>query len=471
MIAKGPWYNGRQFVWHNPTSKARMTATMNTHHLSTLVALIVLLASGLNARAQCPVRPLAQEFVTVYESPDPGGAYCYTPGLARLDDGRLVATMDLGGPGVVKMPGTKHINGRYGFQGKVFTSDDHGRTWTHRVDFPFMHARPFVAGKSLYVLGKAADLTIIRSDDGGLNWSKPAKLTEGQQWHQSACNVMYANDCVYLVMEKRSDRGIRGWQVANIAPVLMRGKLSDDLTKRANWTFASELIFEDAVDHEKLDFFGVPFFKMHPRRMTSPAPGRGMAPIGWLETNVVQFLDPDNVWYDPRGKTFHLWMRAHTGGTNLAAICKVVEADDGSMTTQLETAPSGKKMVYVPCPGGQMRFHILYDEKTKLFWLLSSQSTDSMTRPDRLPKTRFNLPNNERHRQQLHFSKNCVDWCFAGLVATGDTPAQGRHYASMVIDGDDLHVLSRSGNHLAKDAHDGNLLTFHTIRDFRKLVY
>jgi hypothetical protein len=137
----------------------------------------------------------------------------------------------------------------------------------------------------------------------------------------------------------------------------------------------------------------------------------------------------------------------------------------------LETTPSGKKIVFVPCPGGQMKFHILYDEPTKLFWLLSSQSTDSMTRKERLPAERFDLPNNERHRLQLHFSKNCIDWCFAGLVSAGDSPKQSRHYASMAIDGDDLHIASRSGDTRAKDAHNGNLITFHTVRDFRSLIY
>ena len=118
-----------------------------------------------------------------------------------------------------------------------------------------------------------------------------------------------------------------------------------------------------------------------------------------------------------------------------------------------------------------MRFHVVYDEQTRLYWLLSTQATDSMTRADRLPADRFNLPNNERQRLQLHFSKNCVDWCFAGMVAMGDTQGQARHYASMIIDGDDLIVLSRSGDHRAKSAHDGNIITFHRICDFRGLVY
>ena len=104
----------------------------------------------------------------------------------------------------------------------------------------------------------------------------------------------------------------------------------------------------------------------------------------------------------------------------------------------------------------------------------SSSLTDRcrrMTRADRLPDKRYNLPNNERRRLVLHFSRNCIDWCFAGLVAVGPADDASRHYATMLIDGDDLHVMSRSGDERAKTAHDGNLITFHTVRGFRGLVY
>ena len=355
--------------------------------------------------------------------------------------------------------------------GKVFTSDDRGHTWLHRVDFPFLHARPFQAGPSLYVLGHAGDLTIIRSDDEGRTWSAPARLTDGEHWHQAPCNVHYANGAVYLVMEKRVRTEVKGWPVSELAPVLMRGKLTDDLTQRKNWTFASELAFRDAVPASALDYFGVPFFAAQPNGQSPVAPGRNMAPPGWLEANVVQFVDPNHYWFDPKGRTFHLWMRAHTGGTGFAAIAKVVEQDDGTMQTQLESTPSGRKSVFVPCPGGQMKFHILYDDVTKLYWLLSTQATDSMTRAEKLPADRYGLPNNERHRLQLHFSKSCVDWSFAGLVALGPSAKQSRHYASMIIDGADLQILSRSGDERAESAHNGNFISFHTVRDFRLLAY
>ncbi len=413
----------------------------------------------------------------LYESPDPQSVFAYSPGIVRLGSGRLVATLDLGGPGAKDLSGVKWVRGEMGWswQGRVFTSDDGGRTWEHRVDFPFMHARPFEAGNSLYVIGHAGDLMIIRSDDGGLSWSEPHRLTDGQFWHQAPCNIHYANSSVYLVMERRTRFEIKGWYVGDMAPVLMRGRLGDDLTQRENWTFASELSFYEVKGETTEGAFGVPFYAADPVHGVMVTPDRHCNPMGWLETNVVQFTDPDHLWCDPSGRTLHLWMRAHTGGIGYACIAKVIEEGDepgtGPMKTMLEQAPSGKDILYVPCPGGQMKFHVLYDDTTKLYWLLSTQAVDSMIRPDRMPADRYNLPNNERRRLQLHFSKNMMDWCFAGMVAVGPVEKASRHYASMAIDGEDLVVLSRSGNELAKSPHDGNLIAFHRVRGFRELVY
>ena len=416
-------------------------------------------------------RPLAQNYTEVFRSPDPKNIYCYSPGLALTPGGRLIATLDLGGPGVDKLSGPKGLYQGSKWQGKVFVSDDKGSSWRHVVDFPFIHARPFVAGKSVYVLGHSGDLMIIRSDDGGSTWSDPARLSSGEDWHGAPCNVLYANGNVYLAMEKRVAHQIKAWGVGELAPVLMRGEIGTDLTQPENWTFASELSFRKAVDQDKLDYHGIPFYDVDSTSGALLSPGRECSPIGWLEANVVQFTDPDNYWYDPEGKTFHLWMRAHTGGTGYAAVVKVVENEDGGMTTMLETAPSGKKMLYVPLPGGQMKFHIVYDEVSRMYWLLSSQATDSMTRAEKLAPDRYGLPNNERHRLQLHFSRNCIDWNFAGIVSIGKSARQARHYATMAIDGDDLIILSRSGDSRAKNAHDTNLITCHTIRNFRDLLY
>jgi len=422
------------------------------------------------------MQELAKKYSTIYKSFDPSSLYCYSPAIVRLKSGRLIVSID-----IRDVNEERKLNGHYSgwykennrswWQGKIFVSDDKGESWMEKGSFPFIHARPFVCGDTIYILGHGGDLKIIRSDDEGETWSECANLTDGQSWHQAPCNVVYANESVYLVMERYKFESKAHWKVRALAPVLMRGRLCDDLTKRENWTFASELSFADVMDDDKTDYFGIPFYKCEKDETTPLGYGRKVAPMGWLETNVVQFKDEKHIWYDEEGKTFHLFSRMHTGWVGHGSMLKVVEKDDGSMETMLETVPSSKKLLFVNIPGGQMKFHIIYDEITKLYWLLGSQSTDSMIDISKMGKDRFDIPNNERHRLVLHFSKNCIDWCFAGIVAIGDTVKQSRHYASMCIDDDDLCIASRSGDESVYDAHDTNIITFHRVKDFRSLVY
>jgi hypothetical protein len=420
------------------------------------------------------IKPLAQDYKIVYQVPNPKNMACGTPAIVRLKNERLVVSVDTWGEGVQKVDGVKSIYPITGtaIQGKIFTSDDRGITWKFRQNFPFVHSRLFEAGESLYLLGQLGDLFIMVSKDDGETWSEPIKLTEGETWHASSMNVLYAKDNIYLVMEKRFERGlIKCWRVGDMAPILMRAPVHSDLTDINNWTFASPLVFEDVVQPKDLENFGIPFFTSKQDSATYPAPDRGMSPIGWLETNVVQFTDPMHIWHDSTGNTFHLWMRAHTGGTGYAAIAKVVEQPDGSMETQIETVPSGKKILFVPLPGGQMKFFVVYENVTKLYWLISTQATDSMIPINKMPENRYNLPNNERRRLQLHFSKNMIDWCFAGIIAIGPIEQASRHYVSAAIDESDLLVVSRSGDEKAQNPHNVNLITFHRIQNFRELVY
>lgn len=421
-----------------------------------------------SAENPCRVRALDNEGQVLFRSPDPQGIFTYDPGLAICPNGRLIATYAIGGKNADAI---KPVKGKG--RAFVYTSDDHGKSWDYRMNFPVRQFRTFVAGERLYLLGHSVNLRIAASDDWGATWGEMVELTQGEAWHGSAMNVWYKGDYVYLAMERyvKGEMDEKAWTVSELAPVVLRGNVHEDLTKRENWTFSSELVFHDVVNDRELDHFGVPFFDVFYPDRRHVAPKRGCYPVGWLETNIVQINDPKHYWHDPSGRTFHLFMRANTGRTGYACLAKVVEQEDGSMKTMLETAPSGKKTVFLPLPGGQMRFHVVYDDQTKLYWLLSTQATDSMTRADLLPEDRYGLPDNERRRMQLHFSRNMVDWCFAGLVAVGPVEQGSRHYASMIVDGDDLHVLSRSGDEKACNAHNGNLITFHTVKDFRGLVY
>ena len=323
-------------------------------------------------------------------------------------------------------------------------------------------------------------------------------LTDGETWFHCATDVWYKDGYVYIPMDKcfkNEGETVRSsWLPTIHAPVLLRGKLGSDLRKRENWLFSEAVRFRDVISEEEIESIGVPFFpsqesapaeeKSFPsatqyRRKYALSDKESVPPfryygVGWLETNVVQITDPDHYWYDPTGKTLHLFMRANSHITGYCCVMQAVERIvDGKEIISVECvrAPSGKRMIFLPMPGGQNKFYIKYDEKTKLYWLASVQARDSMRRIERLSADRYNIPSDERDRLALHFSSNMVDWCFAGLVAQSGHAKQARHYASMDIDGEDLVILSRSGDENAASAHNGNMITLHRVRNFRDLVY
>ncbi len=156
------------------------------------------------------MKHLADEFVPMVTSPSPQDVFCYSPGIARLKSGRLIGTMDFGGPGVSRMTGSvgHSAEGNFQFLGKVFLSDDGGKTWTQTATFSMFHMRPYTAGNSVYVIGHHSDLSIARSDDDGETWTEPVALTYGEYWHQAPCNVWYKENFVYLVMERMTHQRV-----------------------------------------------------------------------------------------------------------------------------------------------------------------------------------------------------------------------------------------------------------------------
>jgi hypothetical protein len=400
---------------------------------------------------------VGEDVATLIDTGDPKNQYTCSPGLCVCPNGRLIATAGIRGKLEEKSDGHQDTAFHDGY---VYISDDKGQTWTQTCKYNYRHARPFVVGNRVYVLGHEGDLKIMTSDDWGQTWSEPVDLTHGESWHQAPCNVWYANGCVYLVMEKHM-HDIYLWSPSVLAPITMRAQLDTDLMDVNNWTFAQAQAFRDMVDVNKIQYAGMPNLAEPARDAKTFEPKSELnGPMGWLETNVVQVMNEKHWWYDPTGKTFHLFMRYHWGGTGYAAMLKVIEdaPGQGAMTTVFEKYPSGAQVMFLPNPVGHLKFHLLYDEQTKLYWILGSQARDQVMAYD-------------RNRLALYFSSNLINWCFAGIVAIGEKHNISRSYAAMVIDGEDLHVLSRSGSANAKSAHDGDQITFHTVPHFRNLVY
>lgn len=88
------------------------------------------------------------------------------------------------------------------------------------------------------------------------------------------------------------------WELNFGMPVLMRGNINDDLLKPENWTYAESFRFCDVVDEAALNYHGIPFYKTMLQEDQREGDEYLAQPLGWLETNVVQIMDPKHYWYD-----------------------------------------------------------------------------------------------------------------------------------------------------------------------------
>ncbi len=398
---------------------------------------LLLLAAACRPEGNCG-RIIASEQV-IARSPLPDSIYLYTPAIAEGFDGRFVVAVDYGGPGTAALDGPTSDFGDYkaGNQIRVLLSDDKGRTWRETpARIPMMHEILFKAGSSLYMVGHSGRLLITRSDDNGETWSTPSVLCPEPRWHQSCTSVDVFDGKVTLAYEKWVSDG-HPWP--GVGPVLMQAQEDADLTQVENWKF-SDLYNPDA------DFLAA---------MPSGIPVIGNGRAGMLETNVVRVHDPERPFYDPSGRSVILMSRASTGFPDIGVMLKGYEREDGSLAIGRLHRNDGE-VLFVHIPGGDLKFHICYDPESKLYWLLHSQIDGRM---------------NARRRLALSYSPDLLSWTFAGLVAVGPTDHSARHYATMLIDGDDICIVSRSGDEQARNAHDGNIVTFHRVRDFRKLIY
>ena len=402
-----------------------------------ILALALLLAASCREPGNCGRIVASEQVIAV--SPGSDSIYLYTPGIVEGFDGRYVVSVDYGGPGTAALDGPTSDFGdfRAGNQIRILLSDDKGRTWRETpTRIPMMHEILFKAGKSLYMVGHSGRLLITRSDDNGESWSEPAVLCADPRWHQSCTAVDHHDGKVTLVYEKWVSDG-HPWP--GVGPVLMQAREEDDLTLAANWIF-SDLYNPDAD-----------MLAARPAGIPLVAPQRA----GMLETNVVRTFDPQRPFYDSTGRSVVLLSRSATGFPDIGVLLRGYEREDGSLAIGRWHKNDGE-VYFVHIPGGDLKFHLVYDPETRLYWLLHSQIDGRMS---------------SRRRLALSFSPDLLHWTFAGLVAVGPTDHSARHYATMIIDGNDLCIVSRSGDENAKTAHDGNIVTFHRVRDFRSLVY
>jgi len=411
----------------------------------------------------------------VVTSDAPQERFYYTPSIIRASDNSLIVSCDIGGAVEHEKDYQPFPESAQKMVCRIYVRAPKSTIFGHTASLPMCHGRLFSLKGRLYIIGHNGQVQLAFSDDSGKTWSPLIQLTESKGWHASACNVWRTSERLYFCMERRADSSILGWNVAGLAPHVLSVGLTDDLTNPKSWKISNSFTFSDLFANPRFEYFGLPFMATGYRwpALTFVAKGKVLksSPMGWLEGNVFQITDPEHVWFDPNGRTFHILLRCNTAGVGYGAILKVVEDENFDLYTELVRAPSGEPLVFLPLPGGHNKFFLLYDEATQTYWLASTQPIDSMRRVDHLRDKRFGLPNNERNRLVLYFSRNCVDWIFAGPIAIGEREQHSRNYPSMIIDGNDLLIVSRAGTDQAKDGQYNDAIMLHRIPRFRDLIY
>ena len=423
------------------------------------------------------VIPLDPNPVLVHTSPDPAGVFHANPSLLALSSGRLLAAIHLHGPGLVKQAGAKGHQFRLNhlLLGKIFSSNDKGETWQFRSDFPFAFARLFRDGESVYALGHKGNLQMIRSQDGGNSWNKPESLTpeddSGGLFVQGPGNVLAHEGFLYAAFMKTRPGAFKGWPGSRLIPVVLRARLGSNLQSAKSWSFSTpEQSFADWFPRTAYEGFGIPFFPTPSEDKPDPIGGGRFANrIGWDDAHVLPLPPPPHHWHDP--SALLLVCRTGLHRSNLAAVLKIKLLPDSPPILEPLPTPSGVPWSLIPWPGGNQKFDVCYDDTNGLYWSVGNRMTDSMTLPARLPAKRLSLPADEAGGLDLHFSRNLVDWSFAGLIEQPASPALFRTGAALAIKGLDLHVVARGGDESCRKLPETNLIMSYRIPEFRALAY
>lgn len=395
-------------------------------------AALLLTAAALHAQA----KPLAQEFTIVHHNPDPE-RYVEGPGLARLDDGTLLAIVPV-------VPRQEWSQERRATQSRthILRSEDSGKTWRQSSELPYYSAAPWLHKGELYLFANKGgtksrndDLLLLKSTDGGKSWSDPVTLFQGHFWNCHTGMVQH-EDRLYWATDDITNYKLRG-------PRIIAGDLSGDPMSSAAWRLSNVV-----------DFPGVP------DQLTNPKYAELSSQ--YLEPNVIEVHGKLRVMATVKPK------RQSTAG--LAA---VFDFEDKGKDAPIEL----KFTQYHPMPGGQLKFCIIWDEKSKMFWATANIVVDGQggfdwwKKGEELGNVRYasGLGGNDRRFLMLFYGLDGMNWVQAGCVAQAAKISQSFMYARPVIDGDDLAIIARSSIN-APNQHDADHATFHRVKNFRQLA-
>jgi hypothetical protein len=385
-----------------------------------LILLLIATFAGYQAD-QLNAQPKKVPGVVINHIPASTKTFIGSPSICILPNGSYVASHDHFGPGSIEFQEALTA---------VYKSNDRGKSWKKISEIHGQFwSNLFVHRDTLYIMGTwkhHGNLIIRRSLDGGVSWSVPSDrknglLLEGEYHTAPMPMVIFRGRLCRAVENAKSFTTLWG---KRYSAMIVSAPAEADLLNADNWKPTNCLSYDSTY----LD-------------------GRFNA---WLEGNAV---------VTPEGKLVDI-LRVATSekGRDMAAIVKI--SDDVS------TASFDPSTGFMDFIGGARKFSIRYDEKSALYWTIANIVTGEYTNMD---------AGAVRNSLVLKSSPDLKNWITNKLLLHHpDVKKHGFQYIDWQFDGRDIIFVSRtayddqSGG--ANNYHDANYLTFHRIKNFRKLA-
>lgn len=319
---------------------------------------------------------------------------------------------------------------------RFYESRDAGQSW-ERIGptLRFLCGHLFSKGDDIYFIGvgpERRDIWITGSGDRGASWSNPVRLFEGR-FYVAGGAMAIRDGILYWTVNAANEEG--DFNVDRSRLLSLAGNTEDDLLDPATWRCSNYLVFPGVPDALRAGMHGG--YRDH-----------------WLE--------PNTILVNGRLRVMTRVRIDKAATAHVAAICELVEEGNG-LALQFKQ--------FYPVPGAQLQFYPLWDEPSGLIWMTSNlpvctQGDVPIESPD---ARRFYGRGNDRRFLWLSYSMDALNWFPAGCVAAGAKPTQAFNYCSLLADGDDLLVVSRTSLNMT-DQHNNDHVTFHRVRDFRSLA-
>ena len=344
-----------------------------------------------------------------------------SPSIVIFPNGDYIASHDFFGPA-----STEHERALTA----IFKSSDKGKSWNKISEIKGQFwSNLFVHQDMLYIMGcwkHHGNMIIRRSADGGKSWTEPTNSSSGLlregEFHTAPMPMVYWKGRLCRAFENAKSSTTE-WGKRYSAGVISIPE-GADLLKASNWTTTNFLPFDSTYLEGK---FG-----------------------GWLEGNAV--VTPDGRLVD--------FLRVATSekGRDLAAMVQISE--DGS------TASFDPSSGFFDFEGGSRKFSIRHDDLSGRYWTISNLVTREYT-----SLSAGSVRNTLILKSSLDLKKWEVEKV---LLHAPDVKKHGFQYVDWQFEGKDIIFLSRTafdddfGG--ADNYHNANYLTFHRIKNFRRLA-